>query len=708
MKYLEEFRDIDAVSNVCRAWYDAVKLTNPGVALRLSDNYDMHKLRACRPNVSCARGWKIKKIEIISHNASDRNDICKCPIKACDVIEVFARCDELQEVYFNSHLVKHDTLQLMRCDKLQTIRFWSCNQLTDDTIRSLSQRCPKLQCLDLSYGGINVTNSAFEFLFQCPKLKSVRLTHFSHLTDKTIDYLSRCGGLEDVDMSNCSNLTDRSLGFLSSCRELRSVIFAMSGNLTDDGVQLLTSCSKLYKVNFTGCGITDGAFYHLLIKCPELCDVDFTYCPQFTGASFKSLDPKVNFPNLRRVDFGHCSNLTDNVRFLVRQCPDLRSIEFVRCKKLTNLTVDSLLESCPKLEEISFSNCDQVTGVSFEYLSPALKLLELRTVSFAGCSLIDFAVCRLAEMAPNLQKLDVARNSNLTIIVISALAKACPKLKTLNIDGCAIRLSKGERLCNIFSRKFGTNIKLIPYRANMYGVVDDDSDSDSDCIDDDAVVEGVDDFDGGVDGVDVDDVRGNRIRDIDCDHRDAIDDDGYCFYHNEDHRTSADDCGQYSYHETDGFCHYCARYHYRVDVVDRSGEDSDDSVVDRSGEDSVVDSVVDAIDAAYAVDAVDAVDTAVDVDADADAVDVDRRIRDIDCEYREVINDNGYCRYHSEYHRICDNDVDVVGVDWRIRDIECDHREAIDDDGYCDQYSYHESDGFCHYHAHYHYRALDD
>ncbi|CAK4914385.1 unnamed protein product [Aphanomyces euteiches] len=163
----------------------------------------------------------------------------------------------------------------------------SFTDVTDDAFTCLSE----LREIDL--GQCKITDATLVSLAQhCPRLEVVRLRWCSEITDAGILRLaSHCSRLRVLDLNNCGLLTDQSIASLTQCPHLEWINLAWCVNITDCGlVDLAKVCRELKEVVLTFCSqLTDVALKALVDNCRQLDRLHLNGCTGMSSAAVKAL-----------------------------------------------------------------------------------------------------------------------------------------------------------------------------------------------------------------------------------------------------------------------------------------------------------------------------------------------------------------------------------------------------------------------------------
>ncbi|CAG8585296.1 1133_t:CDS:2 [Diversispora eburnea] len=112
--------------------------------------------------------------------------------------------------------------------------------------------------------------------------------------------------------------------------------------------------------------------------------------------------------------------------------PNIQSLNFNNCEKLTDATIYTLVGSYPDLRELDLSNCEQITDIGIRKIAQCLNLehLVLNSLGFIN----DKTICIIVQSCPNIRYLNL-EFCYVTDTVVEAIAQSCRNMEYLNIYG---------------------------------------------------------------------------------------------------------------------------------------------------------------------------------------------------------------------------------------------------------------------------------
>lgn len=279
------------------------------------------------------------------------------------------------------------------CRQLQKLSLSCCDDITDEGIRFMSNSCVQLTYLDLSCSNDNITDRSLGYLAQgCKRLIYLDICECHAITETGIAYLSR--GLTEMKhlIMSGKQATKKSLTSLGQgCNHLEHLDVQIASYLQSTDVHpLLVSCSTITSLTLSSCyGISDLAFTPLS---------NLTHACSLRRLSL--LLPNDGFTDigLRTIAFG---------------CPLLTDISIVSCDSITGKGARALLDECPHINTLNLRNCCLVEFVT-----------SLTTPT--------------PSQYPRLINLNVSYCESITDSCVRILLLTCPRLKNLDVEGCAI------------------------------------------------------------------------------------------------------------------------------------------------------------------------------------------------------------------------------------------------------------------------------
>ena len=133
------------------------------------------------------------------------------------------------------------------------------------------------------------------FVQQYPSLRKIRVNDCSQITDESIIAIGTyCLRLMELDLTGCIKITDKGIDGLQQLTCLRSLALTKT-HITDKALISIGESAfhrTLNEINLKMCSeITDDGFLFLLKQCPNLKTIGFNQCPKLTERSRQNLNP---------------------------------------------------------------------------------------------------------------------------------------------------------------------------------------------------------------------------------------------------------------------------------------------------------------------------------------------------------------------------------------------------------------------------------
>ena len=196
---------------------------------------------------------------------------------------------------------------------------WS--RLSLDGARCISQRCPDLASLDLSYSE-KIGDDAIRVIAKgCPALERISLAACKLLTDKSVESLSLyCRRLLSLDIELCDKISDKGLQYASRKLALEALNIGGCRMITNVGIQLAASVSSRFRLRrLDMCGfsnITDFDIEDICSAFVALEHLELASCKRLTNAALLqigklcSLKKKRGEKPLRILNLAGCNRMT--------------------------------------------------------------------------------------------------------------------------------------------------------------------------------------------------------------------------------------------------------------------------------------------------------------------------------------------------------------------------------------------------------------
>jgi F-box and leucine-rich repeat protein GRR1 len=145
----------------------------------------------------------------------------------------------------------------------------------------------------------NITDLGLsELVRQYPSLRKIRLHYCSLITDASVIAIGEhCSRLLELDLTGCSELTDVAVQGLCKLTQLNALALSQM-QITDQSLFDIGRSAfhhSLNEINLRKCTqITDDGFLFLVQHCPNLKTIGFIQCPKLTERSRHTLNQQTH------------------------------------------------------------------------------------------------------------------------------------------------------------------------------------------------------------------------------------------------------------------------------------------------------------------------------------------------------------------------------------------------------------------------------
>ncbi|KAI8485354.1 F-box and leucine-rich repeat protein 4 [Branchiostoma belcheri] len=164
------------------------------------------------------------------------------------------------------------------------------------------------------------------------------------------------------------------------------------------------------------------------------------YRTSVTGSTVRSIirsNPGLEYLNLGGCK--SCDGMDDVAIDLAQHCPQLKAVDFWRCRSLTNIGLRALASGCSLLLELDLGWCPELrsnTGC-FVYLAQSCHLLRKLFVT-ANRTVSDNDLLALAKHCRDLEQLDILGTRMVSPDGALAVLNSCKKLSFFDVSFCPL------------------------------------------------------------------------------------------------------------------------------------------------------------------------------------------------------------------------------------------------------------------------------
>ncbi|KAJ7964037.1 Coronatine-insensitive protein 1 [Quillaja saponaria] len=383
MPYIHDPKDRDAVSLVCKRWYDLEAVTRKHVTIALCYTTSPERLRRRFPNLESLRLKGKPRAAMFNLIPEDWGGYVTPWVR--EIVESFR---SLKSLHFRRMIVRDSDLELLarsRGHELHALKLDKCSGFSTDGLLHICRTCRNLKTLFLEESSI-IENGG-EWLHELALSNTVLETLNFYLTDLTNV------NVRDLELiaRNCCSLVSVKI---NDCEILNLVSFFRAASALEE------FCGGLFNDH------PDS--YNAVTLPPNLCRLGLSY---MSRNEMPIVFPFANL--LKRLDLLYALLDTEDHCTLIQRCPNLevlearnvigdRGLEVLArsCKRLRRLRIErgadegmedeegvvsqrgliALSQGCLELEYMAVYVSD-ITNESLEYIGTYLKnLCDFRLV----------------------------------------------------------------------------------------------------------------------------------------------------------------------------------------------------------------------------------------------------------------------------------------------------------------------------------------
>uniref|UniRef100_A0A8C4QER3 F-box/LRR-repeat protein 15-like leucin rich repeat domain-containing protein n=1 Tax=Eptatretus burgeri TaxID=7764 RepID=A0A8C4QER3_EPTBU len=269
------------------------------------------------------------------------------------------------------------------CSELRTLILNDLPTLTDSCLSVLSENNHNLQKLSV-VDCPTLTDIAFEAVAMCINLNMLKIEGNSNLTETTLRALSQnCGRLKHMRIKNCAQVNNTSLGFLSSLHNLTVLNLSQCPRVGESGIKSLAegNCGpKLRELNLSSCSLVgDRSLQKLAQRCCCLLYLNLSYCNSITNEGLEYLS---GLPSLISLDLT-AANVQDQGLISLGFIDMLQQLSLSENTAITDKGIQMLFQHAELLQDLDISHCPLLTDAAILALANCCSYLT--SLNVAGC-----------------------------------------------------------------------------------------------------------------------------------------------------------------------------------------------------------------------------------------------------------------------------------------------------------------------------------
>ncbi|KAI8635088.1 RNI-like protein [Xylariaceae sp. FL1651] len=263
-------------------------------------------------------------------------------------------------------------------NRLTNLNLTSMTAVTNSTCKIISQHCPHLEALNVSWCKHMDARGVKMVVLGCPKLKDLRAGEVKGFDNiEVAKAIFQTNNLERLVLSGCIDLTDQTF---------RTIIHGV-----EPEIDILTD--------------------RPIVPPRKLRHLDLSRCSQLTNESVRVLGHLV--PELEGLQLNGCTALTDAaLEPILASTPHLTYLELEDLSELTNDILSKHLAKAPcatKLEHLSVSYCEHLGDAGM--LPVIKKCVSLQSVDMDNTRIGDLVLAEAAAMVRSRATRTSSRNS---------------------------------------------------------------------------------------------------------------------------------------------------------------------------------------------------------------------------------------------------------------------------------------------------------
>ncbi|KAI1502706.1 hypothetical protein F5X99DRAFT_378207 [Biscogniauxia marginata] len=277
------------------------------------------------------------------------------------------------------------------CKNLINATLEGCRNFQKSTLHSLIRNNGKLANLNLT-SMTAVTNSACKIISQhCPQLESLNVSWCKHMDARGVRMIVRgCPRLRDLRAGEIKGFNNLDVAeAIFETNNLERLVLSGCMELDDDALKTMIHGAKP-EIDI----LTDRP----IVPPRKLRHLDLSRCSQLTDQGVKSLGYLV--PELQGLQLSGCTSLTDSaLESILATTPRLTHLELEDLSELTNDILSEHLAKAPcapRLEHLSVSYCENLSDIGM--LPVIKKCVSLKSVDMDNTRIGDLVLTEAAAM----------------------------------------------------------------------------------------------------------------------------------------------------------------------------------------------------------------------------------------------------------------------------------------------------------------------
>ncbi|VVC91974.1 unnamed protein product [Leptidea sinapis] len=361
------------------------------------------------------------------------------------------RANKIKRLLFSNTLIDGTALKsLSEIEhlKLQYLQVYSCDQLTNSGILSLTKLQTTLSELDIGLC-TRVTDQSLVYICNnLINLESLNIQRCRAVTDLGIAELNKLSKLKVLNISQCELITKDGIekGLCTEQNNILEELDVNSLNLDQTGLIMISERLpnlRLLDISYCFNAVTDSSIQVVFKNLVLLHTLKLSHCDKVSDAGLTGMG---KIEEVNEHDGPIMSNYDDSIANNKIYLGSRAEEEIVRdakrkhdvMKMCEKLTMDSYtgysLARIKGLRELDISGCNRITDVSLTY---AFSFKELDKLNLSRCQQITHeGIKHLVKNCPSIEHLNLIDCYNLKDEAVIEIVKGLHRLQQLELRGC--------------------------------------------------------------------------------------------------------------------------------------------------------------------------------------------------------------------------------------------------------------------------------
>lgn len=298
----------------------------------------------------------------------------------------------------------------------------------------LTDACKNLENFSLEGCRID-RNSIHNFLHNGSRLVHINLSGLAGASDAGMKIMSeRCPQLEVLNVSWCNNVTTKGLKkVIKSCTKLKDL---RAGEIR--GWDDLDFVHEMFKQNTLE--------RLVLMNCDTLTDESLAVLIEGVGSEIDYISGRPIVPprTFKHLDFTRCRNISDKgLRTLVHNIPSIEGLQLSKLNGVLDATLTDLLPTTPMLTHLDLEELEDLSNTVLQALADSPCARRLRHLSVSYCeNMGDAGMLPVLRACTNLRSLEMDNTRIGDLVLAEATAMVRQRAPRATFPGVSIQSGK--------------------------------------------------------------------------------------------------------------------------------------------------------------------------------------------------------------------------------------------------------------------------